>query len=75
MKINGSEPVEDTEISPKQRRNSRPLDVHRWSDHTEVNRFLAQLWEVYLNEEFPNKNEGVGKRPKASVIPPQINRS
>ncbi|MBT5203868.1 MAG: hypothetical protein HOL98_10485 [Gammaproteobacteria bacterium] len=60
-------PVEDTEISPKQRRNSRPLDVHRWSNHSEVNKFVEQLWDVYLDEEFPNKNEGVGKRPKASA--------
>ena len=24
--------------------NSRPFDVHRWSDHPEVNSFVNSLW-------------------------------
>ena len=26
------------------RLNSRPLDVHRWSDHPEVKQLIDQLW-------------------------------
>ena len=28
------------------RLNSRPLDVHRWSDHPEVKQLIDQLWDV-----------------------------
>ena len=29
------------------RLNSRPLDVHRWSDHPEVKQLIDQLWDVF----------------------------
>ncbi|MDA9005983.1 hypothetical protein N9J36_00020 [Litoricola sp.] len=34
------------------RLNSRPLDVHRWSDHPEVKQLIEQLWSVFV-EAFP----------------------
>jgi len=30
------------------RLNSRPLDVHRWSDHPEVKQLIDQLWDVFV---------------------------
>ena len=34
------------------RLNSRPLDVHRWSDHLEVRLLIDQLWCVFV-EAYP----------------------
>ena len=34
------------------RLNSRPLDVHRWSDHPEVKQLIDQLWSVFA-EAYP----------------------
>lgn len=31
--------------------NSRPLDVHRWSDHPEVESFVAPLWNRFEGEQ------------------------
>ena len=31
---------------------SRPLDVHRWSDHPEVNQFVNKIWNEYLEQHF-----------------------
>jgi hypothetical protein len=43
--------VEDT-YRNDHRLNSRPLDVHRWSDHPEVKQLIDQLWDVFV-EAFP----------------------
>ena len=32
------------------RLNSRPLDVHRWSDHPEVKQLINQLWDVFTEK-------------------------
>ena len=45
---------------------SRPLDVHRWSDHPEVNQFVNKIWNKYLEHHFKTSG-GVGKRPKSSL--------
>ena len=45
---------------------SRPLDVHRWSDHPEVNQFVNKIWNEYLEHHFKTSS-GVGKRPKSSL--------
>ena len=29
--------------------HSRPLDVHRWSDHPEANGFVDYVYDTYLN--------------------------
>jgi hypothetical protein len=31
--------------------NSRPLDVHRWSEHVEVESFVAPLWHRFVGEQ------------------------
>jgi|TARA_B110000208_G_scaffold191515_1_gene258658 hypothetical protein len=28
--------------------HSRPIDVHRWSDHPEVVQFVDKVWDEYL---------------------------
>ena len=32
--------------------NSRPIDVHRWSDHPEVKVLVEEIWEGYLPPEI-----------------------
>ena len=32
--------------------NSRPLDVHKWSDHTEANKFVDVVFKNYFPEQF-----------------------
>ena len=29
--------------------NSRPLDVHRWSDYSEVNEFVNEIYEKLIS--------------------------
>jgi len=42
--------------------HSRLLDVHRWSEHPEVNGFCTDIWNRYFYQKFePN---GRGNRPK-----------
>jgi hypothetical protein len=31
--------------------HSRPIDVHRWSDHPEVRDFVNRLWDAHFEEE------------------------
>ena len=45
---------------------SRPLDVHKSSDYSEVNSFVDTLWDEYLTTEFP-VSTSAGKRPKTST--------
>jgi hypothetical protein len=48
------------------RLNSRPLDVHRWSDHPEVKQLIDQLWDVFT-EKFPEHVQTKrGTKPKSS---------
>jgi len=42
--------------------HSRLLDVHRWSDHPEVNSFCTNIWERYFYQKF--EPTGKGNRPK-----------
>ncbi len=49
--------------------HSRPIDVHRWSDHPEVKALVENLWEGYLPEEITGKAGGNGRtgpKPKQS---------
>ena len=41
--------------------HSRPLDVHRWSDHPEVKALVEKLWEDHLPEAMTGVLEGKGK--------------
>tara|TARA_R110002074_G_scaffold368552_1_gene543093 strand:- start:268 stop:1791 length:1524 start_codon:yes stop_codon:yes gene_type:complete len=50
-------------------RYSRPIDVHRWSDHPEVKALVEDLWEGYLPEEITGKAGEKGRpgpKPKTS---------
>ncbi len=44
---------------------SRLLDVHRFSDHPEVNQFVNEFWQQHLSHYFPTKTRG----PKAASSP------
>ncbi len=41
--------------------HSRPIDVHRWSDHPEVKSLVDHIWEEVLPEEV---GKGPGPKPK-----------
>ena len=48
---------------------SRPIDVHRWSDHPEVKALVDDLWEGYLPGTLTGEageNQRPGPRPKTS---------
>ena len=49
-------------------RYSRPIDVHRWSDHPEVKALVEEIWKVYLPEEITGKPgaKRTGPKPKTS---------
>ena len=36
--------------------HSRPLDVHRWSDHPEVNAFVDRIYEEHIRQSGTNTN-------------------
>ena len=42
---------------------SRPLDVHRWSEHKEATKLRDYIWDMHFAEEFPAVV--AGKKPKA----------
>ena len=42
--------------------HSRPLDVHRWSEHPEVKSLVDKIWDGYVEETVPEK--GPGPKPK-----------
>jgi hypothetical protein len=46
--------------------NSRPLDVHRWSDHLEVESFVAPLWVRFAGEQ-PFTPAGKKGRPTTRI--------
>lgn len=45
-------------------RHSRPIDVHRWSDHPEVNEIVEMLWREHFGD-FDCKASG--PKPKARI--------
>lgn len=47
---------------------SRPVDVHRWSDHPEVKALVETIWENYLPEVITGTSgkKRTGPRPKTS---------
>lgn len=42
-------------------RHSRPIDVHRWSDHPEVAGLVDRIWDEHMSE-----GAGTGPKPKTS---------
>ena len=51
--------------------HSRPIDVHRWSDHPEVVQFVDRVWDDYLPKEVVN---GPGPKPKMAFRKPSLMR-
>ncbi|WP_417211509.1 hypothetical protein [Antarctobacter sp.] len=47
----------------KNPQHSRPIDVHRWSDHPEVKQLVEEVWEDWLPEAFTEKEARGGARP------------
>ena len=43
---------------------SRPLDVHRWSDHPEVNELVREVWDHYFGGDEGKRS---GPKPKARL--------
>ena len=41
--------------------HSRPLDVHRWSEHKEANGFVDYVYDTYLNTQS-NENQRIKKK-------------
>ena len=39
-------------------RHSRPIDVHRWSDHPEVKGLVDRIWEGFLGEAISERARG-----------------
>jgi hypothetical protein len=50
-------------------RHSRPIDVHRWSDHPEVKALVGDIWDVWLPEEVTGKPgvKRTGPKPKTAL--------
>ena len=46
--------------------NSRPLDVHRWSDHPEVNSFVDDIWGRFDEKHLVWAKGGAGRKQVAS---------
>jgi len=44
-----------TEIDPS---HSKPLDVHRWTDHPEAKQLRDTVWNQYFKEAFPEGGKG-----------------
>ena len=38
--------------------HSRPLDVHKWSDYPEVNRWVYSFWDEHLSTHFSGQQRG-----------------
>ena len=49
--------------------HSRPLDVHRWSEHKEANGFVDYVYDTYLNNQS-NENERIKKTPQGCSFMP-----
>ena len=49
-------------------RHSRPIDVHRWSDHPEVKALVEHIWEEWLPAEITGEGKAKpGLKPKTSL--------
>lgn len=45
-------------MAPINPRHSRPIDVHRWSDHPEVNGLVKEVWEEFFGKEKEGPKPG-----------------
>ena len=51
-------PISNDEINPD---HSKPLDVHRWSDHPEINKLVDELWFQVVEPALSGKSNNKGK--------------
>ena len=49
---------------PEELEHSRPLDVHKWSDFEDVNRFIDVIWDEFFSSSYP-ANAKAGNRSKS----------
>ena len=52
-----------TDEAPRDLDHSRPLDVHRWTDHPVVGKWVYGFWDEHLAARFPKQTRG---RPQAT---------
>ena len=51
-------PISNDQIDPNR---SKPLDVHRWSDHPEINKLVYDLWLQVVEPALGVKSNNKGK--------------
>ena len=51
-------PISNDQIDPD---HSKPLDVHRWSDHPEINKLVDDLWLQVVEPALGGKSNNKGK--------------
>ena len=51
-------PISNDQIDPK---HSKPLDVHKWSDHPEINKLVDELWLQFVEPALGGKSNNKGK--------------
>ena len=51
-------PISNDQIDPN---HSKPLDVHKWSDHPEINKLVDDLWLQVVEAALGGKSNNKGK--------------
>jgi len=51
-------PISNDQIDPN---HSKPLDVHKWSDHPEINKLVDELWLQVVEPALGGKSNNKGK--------------
>ena len=51
-------PISNDQIDPN---HSKPLDVHKWSDHPEINKLVDDLWLQVVEPALGGKSNNKGK--------------
>ena len=41
--------------------HSKPLDVHKWSDHPEINKLVDELWVTFVGPALVSGSNNCGK--------------
>jgi hypothetical protein len=47
--------------------NSRPIDVHRWSDHPEVAALADTVWDEYVKIVFANQPDQLSEQERGNL--------
>src|SRR6056300_1939146 len=53
-----NKPISNDQIDPD---HSKPLDVHTWSDHPEINKLVDELWFQVVEPALGGKSNNKGK--------------